>query len=86
MRHQKRLVTVAQRTRLGARVRALVDGPSGESDLVLKARLASQAPQIDGCVYLTNCDPSSFRPGDFVDVEIVGARAYDLIAQPAAVL
>ena len=86
MRRQRQLLTAAQRARLGARTRALVDGPSGESDLVLKARLASQAPQIDGCVYLTNCDPSSFRAGDFVDVEIVGARAYDLIAQPVAVL
>jgi len=33
-------------------------------------------------VYLTECDPSSLRSGDFTDVEIVGARGYDLIARP----
>jgi ribosomal protein S12 methylthiotransferase len=71
---------------VGQRVRLLVDGPSGESDLVLKGRLESQAPDIDAAVYLTDCDPSSFRAGDFAEVEIVGAREYDLIARPVAVL
>ena len=33
----------------------------------------SQAPDIDPSVYLTDCDPSSFRAGDFVEVEIVAA-------------
>jgi hypothetical protein len=42
----------------------------------------TQAPDIDAAVYLTECDPSGFRPGDFVDVEIVDARDYDLIARP----
>jgi hypothetical protein len=31
---------------------------------------------------LTECDPSAYRAGDFVDVEIVDARGYDLIARP----
>ena len=47
-----------------------------------EGRLASQAPDIDASVYLTECDPSSYRPGDFVEVAIVGARDYDLIARP----
>ena len=47
-----------------------------------RARLESQAPEIDACVYLTECDPSAFRGGDFAEVEIVGARDYDLIARP----
>ena len=74
MRLQKRLVAARQRGRVGERARVLVDGPSGESELVLKARLESQAPDIDAAVYLTECDPSSLRAGQFVDVEIVGAR------------
>jgi hypothetical protein len=53
---------------------------------VLRARLASQAPEIDASVYLTDCDASTYRPGDFVEVEIVGARDYDLIARPVTVL
>ena len=79
---QKRLITKRQKNRIGERARVLVDGPSADHDLVLKARLPSQAPDIDASVYLTDCDPSSYRAGDFADVEIVGANAYDLIARP----
>jgi len=79
---QKRLVQKRQRARIGERVRVLVDGPSPEHELVVKARLATQAPDIDASVFLTDCDPSGFRPGDFADVEIVGSREYDLIGRP----
>ena len=79
---QKRGVKQRQRRRVGERARVLVDGPSGEHELVVKARLATQAPDIDAAVYLTECDPSSYRAGDFVEVTIVGARDYDLIGRP----
>jgi ribosomal protein S12 methylthiotransferase len=79
---QKRLVRRRQHDRIGQSVRVLVDGPSADHDLVLKARLSTQAPDIDASVYLTECDPSSLRPGDFAEVEIVGTRDYDLIARP----
>jgi ribosomal protein S12 methylthiotransferase len=81
---QKRLVTGRQRARVGERVRIVVDGPSSDHELVLKGRLASQAPDIDASVFLTDCDPSSFRSGDFTDVAIVGSRGYDLLARPLA--
>ena len=83
---QKRLVARRNRSRVGERVRAVVDGPAADHDLVLRARLASQAPEIDASVYLTECDPSNYHPGDFVEMEIVGARDYDLIARPVTVL
>ena len=79
---QKQLVGRRQRGRIGEIARIVVDGPSGDHDLVLKGRLMTQAPDIDASVYLTECDPSSLRAGDFVEVEIVGARDYDLIARP----
>ncbi len=79
---QKRLASVRQKARIGERVRVLVDGPASDHDLVLKARLPTQAPDIDASVFLTECDPSLYRGGDFVDVEIVAARGYDLIARP----
>jgi len=79
---QKRLTARRQRARIGERTRVLVDGPSDDHALVLKGRLASQAPDIDSAVYLTECNPSSFEPGDLAEVEIVGARAYDLLARP----
>jgi ribosomal protein S12 methylthiotransferase len=81
---QKRLVRARQRSRIGQRTRVLVDGPSSDHELVLRARLSTQAPDIDASVYLTECDPSAYRGGDFVEVEIIGAREYDLIARPVA--
>jgi len=79
---QKRLVFQRNRQRIGERVRIVVDGPASEHELVLKGRLGTQAPDIDPSVFLTECDPSSFKAGEFADVEIVGARGYDLIARP----
>jgi ribosomal protein S12 methylthiotransferase len=81
---QKRLVADRQRKRIGEEVRVLVDGPADEHELVLRARLATQAPEIDACVYLTECDPTAYRTGEFAEVQIVGARDYDLIARPVA--
>ena len=80
---QKRLVSKRQTDRIGGTARLIVDGPSGDHDLVLKGRLMTQAPDIDAAVYLTECDPSRFRAGDFAEVEIVGANGYDLIARPS---
>ena len=48
----------------------------------LRGRLASQAPDIDPVVYLTDCDPSTIAPGQFLEAEVVGARGYDLLARP----
>ena len=79
---QKRMVARAQKARIGSEVRLLVDGPSSEHDLVLRARLEGQAPDIDPLVYLTECDPSAFSPGQFLRAEIVGSREYDLLARP----
>jgi ribosomal protein S12 methylthiotransferase len=79
---QKRLVRQRLRSRVGERTRVIIDGQAPDHDLVLKGRLATQAPDIDAAVYLTDCDPTAFQPGDFADVEIVGARDYDLVARP----
>jgi ribosomal protein S12 methylthiotransferase len=82
MAQQKRIVRRSQKRRIGQRVRLVVDGRSDEHELVLRGRLAGQAPEIDAQVFLTECDPSSLSPGTFVDAEIVGAKDYDLIARP----
>jgi ribosomal protein S12 methylthiotransferase len=79
---QKRLVGRRQKARIGERVRMVVDGPASDHELVLKGRLTTQAPDIDASVFLTECDPSSFRPGQFLDAQIVASRGYDLVARP----
>jgi ribosomal protein S12 methylthiotransferase len=82
MRAQKRIVERSQAARVGTRARLLVDGPAAEHELVLRARLESQAPDIDSVVYLTECNPADITSGTFIDAEIVGCREYDLVARP----
>ena len=79
---QKRLSRRRQQSRIGERTRVMVDGPSSDHEWVLKGRLPTQAPDIDASVFLTDCDPSALKTGDVVEVEIVGARDYDLVARP----
>jgi ribosomal protein S12 methylthiotransferase len=67
MDQQRKMVTKRQAARIGERARLLVDGPASDHELVLKGRLMSQAPDIDPSVYLTDCDPSTLRPGEFVE-------------------
>jgi ribosomal protein S12 methylthiotransferase len=82
MARQREIVTARQQARLGEKIRMVVDGTSSEHELVLQGRLPGQAPEIDPVVYLTDCDPSAYAKGSFIDVEIVGAEAYDLVARP----
>ncbi len=82
MRTQQRIVARSQASRVGSRVRLLVDGPAAEHELVLRARLESQAPEIDPVVYLTECDPTDITTGTFIDAELVGCHEYDFIARP----
>ena len=63
---------------VGKKFRALVEGPSEESELVFEGRLYSQAPEIDGVTYLSG---DSAHPGEFLEVEIVEAHDYDLVAE-----
>ena len=79
---QKKLVTARQKARVGSRTRLLVDGPSPEHEWVFTGRLSGQAPEIDPHVFLTETDPAVLRAGQFLDVEIVGAKGYDLVARP----
>ncbi len=82
MSRQKRIVARAQKARIGTETPVLIDGPSCEHELVLQGRLEGQAPDIDPVVYLTNCDPEVYLPGQLVRARVVGARGYDLIAEP----
>ncbi len=82
MKTQQRLVARRQRARIGETVDVLVDGPSAEHPLVIAGRLEGQAPEIDPVVYLTDCDPTAYRPGTLVRAVLTGARGYDVAARP----
>ena len=56
----------------------LVEGVSRESDLLLEGRTLYQAPDIDGCVYITD---GTVNSGDIVHVRITEAHTYDLVGE-----
>ncbi|MSP55625.1 MAG: 30S ribosomal protein S12 methylthiotransferase RimO [Myxococcales bacterium] len=58
----------------------LIDGPSKESEFLLSGRLASQAPDVDGQVYLQS-PPEDARAGQIRPVRIRRASAYDLVGE-----
>ena len=82
MARQKKIVTAAQKQKIGRTVQVLIDGPSPEHELVLQGRLQGQAPEIDPIVVLTDCDPAAYSMGDLIQARIVGAREYDVVATP----
>ena len=77
---QKRIALRRNRTRVGQRVEVLVEGPHPDSELLLRGRLASQAPEIDGGVILND---GRALAGAFVTAEVTEAFAYDLVARIA---
>lgn len=63
---------------VGRTEQVIIEGVSKETDLLLEGRTKFQAPEIDGCVYITE---GEVRQGDIVDVEIYEAQAYDLVGR-----
>jgi ribosomal protein S12 methylthiotransferase len=82
MREQAKISKRKNKALIGRRFRALLEGISQETDLLLQARLESQAPEVDGHV-LINDVPDGFagRAGDFIEIEITEAHEYDLVAR-----
>ena len=64
--------------RVGLRMPVLLDAVSGDSAI---ARSQADAPEIDGVVRIAGA--RGLRPGDFAEVEIVGAGTHDLAARLA---
>jgi len=76
---QKEISLEKNRAMLGRVEKVLVEGKSRETDLLLEGRTRFQAPDIDGCVYITS---GTCNPGDIVDVLITEAHPYDLVGEP----
>jgi len=70
-----------QKRFVGRVEQVLIEGVSGESDLLLEGRTRFQAPEIDGCVYITS---GEVNPGDLVSVQITEAHTYDLVGEVIA--
>jgi ribosomal protein S12 methylthiotransferase len=75
-RFMERAAEISRRrlaSKVGTRQEVLVDSVAGGAAV---ARSAADAPQIDGVVRIENA--ARLRAGEFADVEIVSADAYDL--------
>ena len=81
MEIQKKISLKKYQTLVGQRKLVLVEGPVHERG-VLRGRLQTQAPEIDGSVLLNG----KARPGDWVEARVTQALPYDLVAQIERVL
>jgi len=67
--------------KVGSLQRCLVDAIDGELAI---ARSMADAPEIDGLVQIQDGAAAGLRPGDFVDVRIMGSDEHDLFGLVAA--
>jgi ribosomal protein S12 methylthiotransferase len=75
MERQRKISLKKQRRIIGKSVEVLVEGK--EQKGTLKGRLKTQAPEIDGCVFLEG----EAKPGDWVMARITQAHPYDLVGE-----
>ena len=75
MKTQAKISLNRTRALIGSQQRVLIDGME---DMALIGRLQTQAPEIDGVVYLSETEA---EPGEFVDVTITDAAEYDLMGR-----
>jgi ribosomal protein S12 methylthiotransferase len=78
---QKKISMRRNRRRVGERVEVLVEGTHADTDLLLRGRLATQAPEIDGQVIIND---GLAAAGQFVSCEVTEAHPYDLVARIVA--
>lgn len=71
--------------RVGLESELIVDAPAGKNapkGAVLLARSRSEAPEVDGLVYIKGRGASAFEPGTRLNARIVASYDYDLVAEP----
>lgn len=60
---------------IGTILPVLVEGPHPETDLLIQGRLPTQAPEVDGCVMITD---GACEQGRILPVRILASHDYDL--------
>jgi ribosomal protein S12 methylthiotransferase len=79
MEHAQLISAARLQRRVGATLQVMVDGIEGRTAI---ARSAADAPEIDGVVRITN--GGKLKVGEFAQVKVTAADAYDLTARVAA--
>jgi len=80
MKEQAKIAKRKHKSMIGQQVRVMFEGESAESDLLWQGRMETQAPDIDGCVLISDA-PEGFspQPGEMLNVLITEAQEYDLV-------
>jgi ribosomal protein S12 methylthiotransferase len=78
MRLQKSISRRLLTARVGSTVDVLVEGAHEETDLLLKGRMATQAPEVDGHVII---NAGTARVGEIVKVRVTESHDYDLVGE-----
>ena len=63
---------------LNKTIPVIIEGPSEESEYLIKGRTKYQAADIDGCVYITD---GEYKTGTIQNVEIDETHTYDLVGR-----
>ncbi len=82
MQIQRRISKRKKKALVGQEFDLLLEGVSGESELLLEGRTAMHAPEIDGKVFVNDV-PEDLEPrsGEFYRCQITEAHDYDLVAK-----
>jgi ribosomal protein S12 methylthiotransferase len=78
---QRKISRARNRALVGREVDVLIEGPSIDSDLVWQARMATQAPDIDGLCYISDPGETPLRAGEFRRMRLIKAHDYDLTGE-----
>ncbi len=82
MEIQRKISKKAKKTLVGKELELLLLGSAEESDLLLEARTAMHAPEIDGKVFVSDFpEEMTPQPGEFYRAEITESHDYDLVAR-----
>jgi ribosomal protein S12 methylthiotransferase len=78
---QRKISRARNRQLIGREFPVLIEGPSPETELLWQARLATQAPEIDGVCLVNDFGPAEPVPGEIRRMRINEAHDYDLVGE-----
>jgi len=76
---QRKISRKRNRALKGRELPVLVEGPSQETELLWEARLAGQAPGIDGATYINDDGGHPIAPGQIRLLRVDETHDYDLV-------
>jgi ribosomal protein S12 methylthiotransferase len=76
---QRRISRASNKRLIGREFPVIIEGPSKETELLWEARLATQAPEIDGVCYINDAEAGEPRSGEMRMLRVTEAHDYDLV-------